>query len=537
MARIIDAFSQFFDGNGQPLANGYLQFFQNETAIPEPTYNDPGQTIINPANVPLDGEGYMSLNAYASVLMTVKLFNSVNAQQASEDNVLPRGGLSAGAAFAFWDSTTNYQSMISFVTGSDNEIYQSKTANVNVDPVVDFAGAGVNWVKKEFYEYWTADVSFAKNDKLISTVDGQEYTSVKGANIGVEPSGDTTGTNWVLSILATNWGTGREYTAGEQSISKVDYRRYRSQITQTGNEPSVDDGTNWLPIDGVVTTPVNTLPADAATGVDRFPLLTVDTYEINGSDNAQEWSQYQLSDDAFATVFYDSGVTRDLTGHTVTTQLNNATVYSYRALTKGVRTDITSFSPVTTFTTTPGLDEIFAINNSTGTGALRTTVTGIDLLTDSGSIWIKNRDTTGFIKRLDTSRALNELDLAEDTAQAANANGLQQYLADGFESGTDASYNGSGNTVSSYVFKNFVGFHDTVEYTGNGIARVISHNLGVQAGAVIVKNMSTLDAGASSFWMQSYQHATGSSFGFNMNGTVNTGSVFNVPLVPTPPEE
>ena len=80
MARIIDAFSQFLDGNGQPLANGYLQFFQNKTAIPEPTYNDPDQTIVNPADVPLDGEGRMSLNAYASVLCTVKLFNSVDSQ-------------------------------------------------------------------------------------------------------------------------------------------------------------------------------------------------------------------------------------------------------------------------------------------------------------------------------------------------------------------------------------------------------------------------------------------------------------------------
>ena len=75
------------DGNGEPLAGGYLSFFQNKTAIAEPTYNDPDQTVLNPVNVPLDGDGRMSLNAYASVLCTVKLFNSVGSQVDSEDDV------------------------------------------------------------------------------------------------------------------------------------------------------------------------------------------------------------------------------------------------------------------------------------------------------------------------------------------------------------------------------------------------------------------------------------------------------------------
>ena len=525
MARIIDAFSQFLDGNGQPLANGYLQFFQNETAIPEPTYNDPAQTIVNPVNVPLDGEGYMSLNAYASVLCTVKLFNSVNSQIDSEDNVTPRGGLTAGSAFEFWNSSDNYKAIISFVTGSDGEIYQAKADNVNVDPVVDFAAGGTNWKKKEFYEFWTTSETYDKNDKAISTIDGNEYLSTINGNTGVEPSGDTTGTNWVINVKATDWAIGYEYIAGSQALSKVDYRRYRSQITQTGNEPSVDNGTNWLPIDGVVTTPTNLTPADTATDVSRTPLLTITTYNISGSSNEQEWIQYQLSDDAFATVTYDSGVTRDLTGHTVIVPLDNATVYSYRAITKGVRTDITEYSTVTTFTTTPNLSEIFAINQDVGSGAIRTTATGVDLLTGSGSIWIKNRDTTGFIKRLDTARGLNELDLAEETAEAANANGIQQYLVNVFEAGTDASYNGSGNAISSYVFKDFAGFHDTVTYLGNGLSRSIAHSLGTNVGAIIVKNTSNLSAGISGFWMRS-TGLSPTTAGLSMDGVAQQSGMF-----------
>lgn len=525
MARIIDAFTQFFDDNGAVLANGYLQFFQNETAITEPTYNDPEQLVDNPVNLPLDGAGRMSLNAYVSVLCTIKLFNSVNSQVDSEDNVEPRGGLTAGAAFAFWNNTDNYPAIISFTTGSDGEIYQAKTNNTGIDPVVDFAAGGVNWKRKEFYEFWTADETYPKNEIKLSTVDGLEYISTKGSNIGVEPSGDTTGANWVIYVKATDWAIGREYTVGKQAISKVDYRRYRSQITQTGNEPSADNGTNWIVIDGIVTTPVNALPADAATDVSKTPLLTTDAYAITGSINEQEWIQYQLSDDAFSTVLYDSGITRDLTGHTVTTALESATVYSYRAITKGVRTDITDFSTVTTFTTVPALSEIFAINSDTGSGALRTTVTGVDLLTNSGSIWIKNRDTTGFIKQLDTARNLNELDIAENTVESVNANGLQQYLANGFEVGTDASYNASGDTISSYTFQEAVGFYDTVEFLGNGITRDIAHTLGVEVGALIIK---TKDGTPASFSKHQLYHKDLGTNAIYLDGSANQGSVFKV---------
>jgi hypothetical protein len=525
MARIIDAFSQFLDGNGDPLANGYLNFFQNKTAIAEPTYNDPAQTVVNPVNVPLDGEGRMALNAYAEVLCTVKLFNSVNSQVDSEDDVTPRGGLTAGAAFDNWDDTTNFVAIISFTTGSDGEIYQAKQNSTGVDPVVDFAGVGLNWKRVSFNEFWTASETYDKNEIKLSKIDGNEYISTKNSNIGVEPSGDTTGTNWVINIKETDFAIGREYLAGARAISKVDFRRYRSQTTQTGNEPSVDSGTNWLPIDGVVTKPVNALPADIATDVSRTPLLTTDAYAITGSTNDQEWIQYQLSADSFASVVYDSGITRDFSGHTVSDALNAATVYSYRAITKGVRTDITEFSTITTFTTTPSLTDVFSINSDTGTASLRFTTTGVDLSGSSGSIWVKNRDTTGFLKKVDTTRGTDDFDFANNTPEVVNAQGVTAYLATGFNSGTDADYNGSGNTISSFSFQNSVGFHDTVRYTGNGIDRVIAHGLGSTVGAMIVKNENEIADLNSFFYLW---HKDGGLTGYNLNGNSGVGLAFGV---------
>ena len=150
MSRIIDVFEQFLDGNSEPLANGYLQFFQNESAISEPTYNDPDETVLNPTDVPLDGEGRLTLNVYGSVLYTVKVFNSVDAQQGSNDNVRPRGATDAiTGQLELWVSTITYN-LNNLVKGSDGEYYESQTnGNINNDPV---SSPSTIWKRVDFVQ-------------------------------------------------------------------------------------------------------------------------------------------------------------------------------------------------------------------------------------------------------------------------------------------------------------------------------------------------------------------------------------------------
>ena len=522
MARIIDAFSQFFDGNGDPLASGYLNFFQNNTAIEEQTYNDPEQTELNPTNVPLDGEGRLVLNTYANVLCTVSLHNTNGAQVSSYDDVTPRGGLTSGFAFALWDSSINYEPNVSIVTGSDDNYYKSKTSNTSIDPVVDIASGGENWERVSFNEFWSSFKTYSVGAKVSSLVTLEDYISLSIINLDNDPTSDD-GTNWVLDRPALNWAIGKTYEIDEESYSLVDNRRYKSVISQTGNEPSVDDGTNWLPTDGVVTTPVNLLPADSATDVIKTPLLTTEDYEITGSSNEQEWIQHQLSTDSFATVSYDSGITRDFTGHTVETSLLSATTYSYRAKTKGVRTDITDFSTVTTFSTVPDLSEVFAINRDTGTGVARFAVTNVDLFTQSGSIWIYNRDITSFVKKIDTSRGTEEFDLANNTPEATNTQGVTSFAVNGFNIGTDTSYNGSGNIISSFTYQNSTGFHGTTNYVGNGVIRSLAHNVGTDIAALIIKNKNRA---ASSFTYFYLWHKDAGDVSIAMKNSATSGSVF-----------
>lgn len=195
MSRIIDVFEQFLDGNGEPLANGYLQFFQNKTAIPEPTYDDPDETILNPANVPLDGEGRLTLNIYGSVLYTVKKFNSVAVQKGSNDNVRPRGAADAIAGqLEEWDPTVFY-SVDNLVKGDDGNFYQSLTdSNINNNPSDPSL---LNWKEWSNITVWNVNVLYAVGN-IAQTSNGNLWEALT-ATSGNDPETDD-GTNWTPAI-------------------------------------------------------------------------------------------------------------------------------------------------------------------------------------------------------------------------------------------------------------------------------------------------------------------------------------------------
>lgn len=531
MARIIDALSQFSDGNGQPLAGGYLNFFENETSIPADTFNDPSESIINPVNVPLDGEGRMAVNAYASVLLTVKLFNSSGSQVDSEDNVTPRGGLTSGNAFANWESALNYKTNISVVTASDGNYYKAKKDSKGVDPVVDFAGDSTTWERVYFNEFFSKDKTYSKGDRVTFLGNLKNYISVSNTNKNNDPSSDD-GTNWELDESVLIWVIGKTYGVGEASYSPVDFRRYISQLEQAGNEPSIDDSTNWLPAEGIVDTPTNISPADLAIDVLRIPTLTSSAFSTTGPTDIHEYSLWQISlDSGFTNIIYSSGFQDvDLVSHKADVSLLAATDYHFRVRYKGIGAGLSDYSAGTQFTTTPGLSDHFNIIKDVGSGGVRFISTTVDLLTKSGSIHIRDRVNSTFIKKLDTKRGLLEFDVCENTAETVNVNGLISYAANGFTIGSDPDYNGSTNAVSSYIFRDLPGFHDTVLYTGDGSIRNINHALGVQAGVVIIKTRVFNSASDDYFWF-GHKDATGPAETTRLDGFVGTNN--GVQVIPS----
>jgi hypothetical protein len=132
--------------------------------------------------------------------------------------------------------------------------------------------------------------------------------------------------------------------------------------------------------------------------------------------------------------------------------------------------------------------------NGSGTpGTVATITNGIDLSTNGGLVWIKNRGRVTDHGLYDTARgALNGLQSNGTGAQSAYTNTLTAFTTSGFSLGNDGSntVNLSGDTYCSWTFREQPKFFDIVTYTGTGSVMTVPHSLGSVPGCIIVKEIS-----------------------------------------------
>lgn len=124
MARIIAAFTQFFDNAGDPLIDGKLQFLESgANNTDKNTFKDaaltPGMENTNP--VILDGAGRLAFSVFGTGTYNVILFDSDDVQIQQFD---PVGATSSGSQFSEWLATETYNKG-DIVRATDNEYYQS----------------------------------------------------------------------------------------------------------------------------------------------------------------------------------------------------------------------------------------------------------------------------------------------------------------------------------------------------------------------------------------------------------------------------
>ena len=188
MSRIIPAFTQFFDDSGDPLVNGFLQFYESGTNNTDKnTYADINELIPNANPVPLDGAGRCP-NVFGSGTYNVISFTSamVQIQQFDPVNLEATEG-----AFVDWNSQTIYGEG-DIVTGSDGNYYRSIVAgNQNQEPSISPG----QWEEIILLGEWNSVVTYDLYDVVL--LDGVFYTSQTASNTGNNPSTDF-----------TNWGSG-----------------------------------------------------------------------------------------------------------------------------------------------------------------------------------------------------------------------------------------------------------------------------------------------------------------------------------------
>tara|TARA_R100001509_G_scaffold165462_1_gene147212 strand:+ start:763 stop:2724 length:1962 start_codon:yes stop_codon:yes gene_type:complete len=139
------------------------------------------------------------------------------------------------------------------------------------------------------------------------------------------------------------------------------------------------------------------------------------------------------------------------------------------------------------------IDDVFSTFLVTGTGSAYTANNGIDLSGEGGLVWIKGRSSNGYNHTLyDTERSGT---LFSDATNAASdyASEIASYNSNGFTTvSSGAAYNNvNGQRYASWTWRKAPKFFTCLTYTGTGVNRTISHDLGSTPGMIIVKRTDT----------------------------------------------
>ena len=143
------------------------------------------------------------------------------------------------------------------------------------------------------------------------------------------------------------------------------------------------------------------------------------------------------------------------------------------------------------------IDDVFSMDPYYGKTAYpynvlgHTITTNVNIKDDGGFVWIKTRESTAenlwFSPLMGVGKNITP---ASAAAMVTQGNRITQYKTDGFKLASDQSVNHTDKKVMSWSFKNNKGFFSHVEWTGNGTARTISHDLGCKPGFIAVKSIS-----------------------------------------------
>jgi hypothetical protein len=135
--------------------------------------------------------------------------------------------------------------------------------------------------------------------------------------------------------------------------------------------------------------------------------------------------------------------------------------------------------------------DVFSTTLYTGNGSSQTITNDIDLSTNGGLVWCKNRDSASNHWLSDTERGINQYLQTQNTdASATLANSFTAFNSNGFSIGSNGPNDPTKNYVS-WTFRQAPKFFDVVTWTGNSSTQNIAHGLGSTPGCIFVKCTSS----------------------------------------------
>jgi hypothetical protein len=135
------------------------------------------------------------------------------------------------------------------------------------------------------------------------------------------------------------------------------------------------------------------------------------------------------------------------------------------------------------------IEDVFSTYLYTGNGTTGVTINnGIDLSGKGGLVWTKARITAGYNHELFDTVRTSQYYLETNTTNAQTNYGSTDYFT--FNSNGFIDKQAPTESMASWTFRKQPKFFDVVTYTGNGVLKTITHNLGSAPGFIVTKNTS-----------------------------------------------
>lgn len=208
---------------------------------------------------------------------------------------------------------------------------------------------------------------------------------------------------------------------------------------------------------------------------------------------------------------------------TATISFNDSAVRSLFGVSSGAISMSNGYSK----SNTAYVNDVFSTYAYTGTGASNTIPVGVDISTKGGMIWIKNRATSVTNNMIsDTVTGITNSLYTNTTAGQSTTNYITSTSTNSFTLGPgDNTTNTNGNSYISWTFCKSPKFLDIVSYAGSSSDVVLSHNLGITPGMVIIKQTNTASTVGWYVW-----HRSLSVGGLCLNKTTPDGVTFGPKL-------
>lgn len=243
-SRLIEAFEQFLNDDGTPIADGQLRFLvagSTGTSAFQDTFSDINLSNPNPNPLPIQATGRIPAVWVPDLYYRIRYEHTDGTLIKEVDYV---GSPETQGQWGAWNNETVYT--IDKIVYYSGKFYRSNTGG-NQDNQPDISS---EWSELDVPEKYSSTVTYGLN-KLVYDA-GTLYVSAQAGNLNHAPS--TSHAWWQRVNNIPHWGSTTAYRLYDQAIDSNGVVVVSQQNNNLNHNPVGDSGTWWLPLWAVMPT-------------------------------------------------------------------------------------------------------------------------------------------------------------------------------------------------------------------------------------------------------------------------------------------